>query len=211
MTPLERMIERIRIVSKKPMALISEEEIEKAGALNMIKKEAKTSHEKKKKQQEDNETYYLEQSLFTIGRLLGICYGQAGAKIVGDNIATAETGGDFNPLMFGELIYGMYGYCKVRKFGELCENLNTNAMVYINMIADVVHTQVDVCFGVANKNLGDKFMLIWRIPEFEEDTIVDASDIADLALMSALKVYAKVNSFEHIHENTKKAACYPND
>lgn len=113
--------------------------------------------------------------------------------------------------MFGELIYGMFGYCKVRKFGELCKNLNTNAMIYINMIADIVHTQVDVYAGVANKNLGDKFMLVWRIPEFDEEAIVDPSDIADLSLMSALKIYAKVNIFEHIHQNTKKANCFEND
>ena len=48
LVPLERMIERVKIVSKRPMALISVEEIEKAGALNVVKKPAKNQAEKKK-------------------------------------------------------------------------------------------------------------------------------------------------------------------
>jgi len=40
--PLERMIERIRIVSRKPMALISEDEISKeGGVLNKVNAEKK--------------------------------------------------------------------------------------------------------------------------------------------------------------------------
>ena len=69
--PIERMIERIRIVAKNPMALCSEEEIENEGALAMIQSQQK----KKKKKEVDihkNETAFLEASLFTIGRLLGL-------------------------------------------------------------------------------------------------------------------------------------------
>jgi len=75
--PLERMIERVQIVSKEPMALISVEEIEKASMLNMEKKakEKKTTKEQRKQKEAENETFFLEKSLFKIGKLLGLCYG----------------------------------------------------------------------------------------------------------------------------------------
>ena len=98
--PIERMIERIRIVAKNPMALCSEEEIESAGVLALAQ-----SKENKKKVNKDNkndsETAFLESSLFTIGRLLGLCFGEAGARIIGNNIASSEIGSDFNPLING--------------------------------------------------------------------------------------------------------------
>ena len=68
--PIERMIERIRIVAKNPMALCSEDEIESAGALAMIQSQEKKK--KKKKKDTQNETVFLENSLFTIGRLMGL-------------------------------------------------------------------------------------------------------------------------------------------
>lgn len=70
--PIERMIERIRIVAKNPMALCSEEEIENAGALAMIEAQQKKKGKKKKTNEHENETVFLENSLFTIGRLLGL-------------------------------------------------------------------------------------------------------------------------------------------
>ena len=71
--PIERMIERIRIVAKNPMALCSEEEIESEGALAMIQsKNKKKDKNKKEVDAQQNETAFLESSLFTLGRLLGL-------------------------------------------------------------------------------------------------------------------------------------------
>lgn len=110
--PIERMIERIRIVAKNPMALCSEEEIENAGALAMIEAQEKKKGKKKKKKHGDheNETVFLENSLFTIGRLLGLCFGEAGARIIGNNIASSEIGSDFNPLIPGSKEMAVFGF-----------------------------------------------------------------------------------------------------
>jgi hypothetical protein len=67
--PIERMIERIRIVAKNPMALCSEEEIESAGVLALAQSKNK---KKQPDAKNDSETAFLEASLFTIGRLLGL-------------------------------------------------------------------------------------------------------------------------------------------
>jgi len=40
-------------------------------------------------------------------------------------------------------------------------------MVFVNSIADIVHRFVDKYQGQANKNIGDAFLLVWKIPEDE--------------------------------------------
>ncbi len=39
-------------------------------------------------------------------------------------------------------------------------------MQFVNSIAEVVHSEVDLYLGAANKNIGDAFLLVWRAPTF---------------------------------------------
>lgn len=36
-------------------------------------------------------------------------------------------------------------------------------MVFVNTIADIVHSCVDIYGGAANKNIGDAFLLVWKL------------------------------------------------
>lgn len=38
-------------------------------------------------------------------------------------------------------------------------------MLFVNNIGDIVHTITDRFLGAANKNIGDAFLLVWRINE----------------------------------------------
>jgi class 3 adenylate cyclase len=38
-------------------------------------------------------------------------------------------------------------------------------MDFVNEIAEIVHSTVDYYLGAANKNIGDAFLLVWKIPE----------------------------------------------
>jgi len=39
-------------------------------------------------------------------------------------------------------------------------------MVFVNTIAKVVHSIIDRFAGSANKNIGDAFLLVWKIPDY---------------------------------------------
>jgi class 3 adenylate cyclase len=41
-------------------------------------------------------------------------------------------------------------------------------MVFVNTIADIVHTICDKYSGAANKNIGDAFLLVWKKPAWAE-------------------------------------------
>lgn len=38
-------------------------------------------------------------------------------------------------------------------------------MLFVNNIAEIVHSMVDRYLGSANKNIGDAFLLVWKIQD----------------------------------------------
>jgi len=224
------MIERVRIVAKNPMALCSEEDIENAGALAMMQSQQKKKSEdkdkksgKSKKDTSENETAFLEASLFTIGRLLGLCFGEAGAKIIGNNIACSEIGSDFNPLIPGSKEMAIFGFCDIRGFADATEALEQEVMQFVNQIAEVVHSEVDLHQGSSNKNLGEAFLMVWKFPRVDIDSFDDeltirpdnkfANSLADLAVLGFLKTVCKMNKYSHIlayNKNEKMLERIPN-
>ena len=40
-------------------------------------------------------------------------------------------------------------------------------MLFVNNIAEIVHSMVDRYCGAANKNIGDAFLLVWKIADKE--------------------------------------------
>lgn len=76
-------------------------------------------------------------------------------------------------------------------------------MVFVNTIGEIVHSMVDRYQGAANKNIGDAFLLVWKInddmysinDETNEITYHDLTYIAimgDFAVIAFMKVQAKL-------------------
>ena len=38
-------------------------------------------------------------------------------------------------------------------------------MLFVNNIGEIVHSMVDRYMGAANKNIGDAFLLVWKLDE----------------------------------------------
>ena len=136
----------------------------------------------------------LEKTITKISHLLALGFGEAGAKIIAENVADS---GDLDPMMAGMRVDAIFGFCDIRNFTDSTEELQTSVMMFVNQIAEIVHIQVDKYGGSANKNIGDAFLLVWKIDESNkgEDSIM-----ADMALFSFLKIIAKINKFAHILE-----------
>lgn len=75
-------------------------------------------------------------------------------------------------------------------------------MVFVNEIAEVVHSTVDYYSGAPNKNIGDAFLLVWKFDDesvildpYTSEPMVDrenprVSSLAELAVLSFLKIPA---------------------
>jgi len=72
-------------------------------------------------------------------------------------------------------------------------------MLFVNNIGEVVHGMVDRYAGAANKNIGDAFLLVWKMRDGsyslnEETNHIELLDkkyisvLADFALIAFMKV-----------------------
>ena len=95
LNPIERMLEKVKLISRDPLAAASDE-VESAGVLSMMQ------NMKNKKGGKDNNAQYetaaLEKAIVKIGHLLALGFGEAGSKIIATNMSN---GGDLNPMMAG--------------------------------------------------------------------------------------------------------------
>lgn len=191
------MLEKVKLLAKNPLAAASDE-IETAAGLYTT---AAAQENKGKKHNDDAkyETAILERAIVKIGHLLALGFGEAGSKILASNIGTS---GDLNPMQAGQKVHAIFGFCNIRRFNETTEVLSTNVMLFVNEIAEITHSQVDKYGGSTNKNIGDAFLLVWKLKERGGLDDQEAEDynsrLADLALFAFVKIVAKINKFQHI-------------
>ena len=57
--------------------------------------------------------------------------------------------------------YGIYVFCDIRNFTDATEVLREEIMLFVNNIADIVHSISDRYTGSPNKNIGDAFLIVW--------------------------------------------------
>ena len=96
---------------------------------------------------------------------MALGFGEAGSQIIGSNIGA---GGDVDPLLAGQKVQGIFGFCDIRNFTDSTEVLQTDVMLFVNQIAEITHSVVDKHGGSANKNIGDAFLLVWKFKNQDE-------------------------------------------
>ena len=177
--PIERMIDKVNQIAKNPLAIPEDNSLQEKENLQY-------------------ETAIIENAISKIGRLLAVGFGEAGGEIIAQNIAK---GGDVNPMIPGTKKFAVFGFCDIRNFTDTTEVLQEEVMTFVNRIGDVVHRTVEKYAGSANKNIGDAFLLVWKIPEEFVDLNSEGNiksnhyikNICDLALISFLKIIIKIN------------------
>ncbi len=119
------------------------------------------------------------------------------------------TSGDVDPMIPGKKKCAIYGFCDIRNFTDATEVLQEDVMIFVNNIGEVVHSMVDRYLGAANKNIGDAFLLVWKIQESkysinQEDNTVTYHDkkyiniLSDFAAISFVRINAKINRLPKI-------------
>jgi class 3 adenylate cyclase len=146
--PIERMVHRVKMMSENPLASngMSLETEEYNGPKQL-------------------ETKILERSIGKVCHLLSVGFGEAGAEIIANNMKS--TGG-INPMLPGKKVAAIFGFCDIRNFTSATEVLQEDIMEFVNCIASIVHAEVSFHGGAANKNIGDAFLVVWKLPESRE-------------------------------------------
>ncbi|KOB58681.1 hypothetical protein PFHG_00429 [Plasmodium falciparum HB3] len=156
----------------------------------------------------------MEENLMKLGTLMLLGFGEAGAKIISKNINEQER---VNLLINGEIVYSVFSFCDIRNFTEITEVLKEKIMIFINLIAEIIHECCDFYGGTINKNIGDAFLLVWKYqkkeysnkkmnmfksPNNNYDEYSEKENInriCDLAFLSTVQTLIKLRKSEKIH------------
>lgn len=141
------------------------------------------------------ETKILENTIIKLGSLLALGFGEAGSEIIGQNLDDDD--GLVDVMVPGRKLQGVFGFCRIRCFFEVTEILQGKTMIFANQVAEIVHQIVDEHIGAANKNLGDAFLLVWRIGFYDPSL---HAKIADLSVLSFVQILSAVNRDHHLAE-----------
>jgi class 3 adenylate cyclase len=179
--PIEGMMEKLMLMAKDPESAAKEE-------LN-----ANT----------ELETTVISNAIIKIGALLSIVFGSAGAEIIGSNIIQE---GDMNPMIEGKKKCAIFGFCDIRHFTEVTEVLQEEILIFVNKIGSLVHESVYRYGGCANKNIGEAFLLVWKIPEEKyaldyQTNAIEWKDRRYLSVLSDFAVMGFVKTLIKIHKD----------
>eukprot|EP01029_Cantina_marsupialis_P022213 TRINITY_DN5414_c0_g1_i1.p1 TRINITY_DN5414_c0_g1~~TRINITY_DN5414_c0_g1_i1.p1 ORF type:complete len:1377 (-),score=302.62 TRINITY_DN5414_c0_g1_i1:222-4352(-) len=103
----------------------------------------------------------LEKAVTDVKSLLQVSLGEAGRNIVTDNIGKS---GKLDPMVRGKKVFALFCFCDIRDFTKATEYLQEDVMVFVNQVGDIVHGAVHSSGGYPNKNIGDAFLLVWKLP-----------------------------------------------
>jgi hypothetical protein len=149
--PIERMVATIVQLRKNPLAKAVLDD-EDGGKDEEAKTEALSN----------NETGMLERTLQKLTGLLQVGFGDAGSRMI-QKCMQQNSEGDLDPLVDGTRMLAIFGFCDIRRFTDATECLREDVMMYVNEIAAIVHSHVSICDGHPNKNVGDAFLVMWRL------------------------------------------------
>lgn len=147
LTPIERMMNMIDAVARDPMQELHFEDHRAEGG-------------------DSYETLLLETTIEKITSLLRVGFGEAGAGIISANLSNSNEGSSaVDPLLPGVRVYVVVGFCDIHHFDEVLVKLNDGILTFVNTVASVVHESVVHWDGQCNKNLGQAFVILWRIAD----------------------------------------------
>jgi hypothetical protein len=122
-SPIEDMITRVNNITADPLKAAHEEE-ERLLFEEMIERQGEEvehqENEQKKSKEGPLETAMLQKTLSKIGALLALGFGEAGSKIIAQNMAKGD---DVNPMLPGVKIISIFGFCDIRNFTDATEVL----------------------------------------------------------------------------------------
>ena len=185
LNPLEVMLDVVNTVAQDPVNFKSLEDLNKnmrKSIEHLVKKSKQTI--KMEEISVDYEIKTLQFAIIRISALIAIGFGEAGGEILKENIQS-ESG--LNPMIEGKKINSVFGFCFIRNFTEINEVLQERTILFVNAIADIVHSNVNKFNGACNKNIGESFLLVWKFKNIVEEEKQGDQDKKDTPALPTAK------------------------
>jgi len=152
------------------------------------------------------ETEFLMTTIVRIGSLMKVGFGSAGVQIIRNNLQKSNSN-DTGTLLLnskGSIVSCIFLFCDIRSFTDATECLQEEVFVFTNQIAAVVHSICSSYGGSANKNIGDAFLLSWKLDNSSYErssrrsrSFISTTHQADKALLSVVKICIALHHNDH--------------
>jgi len=146
-------------------------------------------HTRKVSKPELMETQVLEKTIIKLGSLLALGFGEAGAKLISNNMRGLDTAG-VDAMIPGNRVDCIIGYAHICHFDLFNEVLQAKVMTFVNHVAEIVHGLIHEYHGFVNKNHGDTFLIIWHAANLSPQGL---ERLADMCLVSYAKIIGAVH------------------
>ena len=172
LTPLEIMTEIVETVAKDPVNARNVEVLQ-TGIKAVMNQEEQNMNDNNNNNtnnnsqsiirlNNDNENYeisVIKTAIVKISALLAISFGEAGGNIITKNLSNDQ---ELIPRFRGKKKNAIFGFCDIRQFDKITIALEERISLFVNNIAEIVHSSVDRFGGATNKNIGDAFLNVWK-------------------------------------------------
>ncbi len=202
--PIERMVRLLTMLEKDPLGYDN---------TNRYKQFASEEHELAlhTRWTSDNlkgmETQFLMETILCTGSLMKVGFGTAGAKIIRDYLKGSKKQKDVMQKGIASTVSCIFMFCDIRQFTDATECLQEEVFLFTNKIAAVVHSICHSFGGSANKNIGDAFLMSWKLDEPTAMNELHASDKqADKALLSVVNICIALCYEEYYVEDISETA-----
>ena len=140
------------------------------------------------------ETEILERTIMRISGLLSLGFGEAGAAIVAHNMKSTDPA--INVMLPGKRVDAVFASIQIKHFGTISAVLNDRIVLFINQIAEIVHSIADEFHGVPNKSDGESFLIVWRLSDDAERN----RQIHDMSVVACVKICIAIRRSLELHE-----------
>ena len=105
--------------------------------------------------------------------------------------------GELNPLIPGVRVNAIYAFTDIRNFTFATEGLQEDVMIFVNKIAAITHQHTVNSGGHPNKNIGDAFLLVWKLKGGKNGTNSSGDlqkDLYDSALAACQRIIRDIKN-----------------
>ena len=182
LSSIEKMVKKVEKMAKNPSL-----ESDTSNDLNQNKSNCLSFLEASQGNYKIDEFKIIINKISKICSLVSFGFGEAGTQII-SQVLKEGLNVDINPLIPGKKVMGIYGFCDIRNFTDTTEILKERVMIFVNQVAEIVHQiTADYC-GSANKNIGDAFLLVWKIDDRFIKEVVNKQGIKELKLKNVNRI-----------------------
>ena len=184
LSSIEKMVKKVEKMAKNPSL---ESDSSSENKQNKNKSHCMSFLEASQGEFKIDEFKIIINKISKICSLVSFGFGEAGTQII-SQVLKEGLNVDINPLIPGKKVMGIYGFCDIRNFTDTTEILKEKVMIFVNQVAEIVHQiTADYC-GSANKNIGDAFLLVWKLEDRFIKEVVNKQGVKELKLKNVNRI-----------------------